>query len=116
MHRPVSDIQRAAEDRVDTQLLEAPHRSDDIENGVHRAYLMQMHALDRRPMNLRFDSCQQGEHRVRALFDNGGSVTLVNDRANVLGMAAGRLRGGLKSHPPPPEFPPPARNHPPAHL
>jgi hypothetical protein len=67
-HPPAPDRDWTIINPGDTQLLESFDRSDDVDQRIHRANLMQGDLISRQPVDAAFRLAQQpkGAHRARA--------------------------------------------------
>src|SRR4051812_24770862 len=98
LYGTVSYSDRAAIHSLHSKHFDAPHGADDIENGVHRADLMQVNTLDRCAVDRRLLLRDLRERGVRTLLHACWRRGSRHDLADLLQMAAMRLGRNRKIH------------------
>ena len=94
--RTIAEGNHATVNAGDAQFAHSPDRSDHVEDGIHCPDLVQVDALDRRAVDLRFDFGNRGEGFVRLVLHVSRRLGASHDFADLFQVTAVRLRRNLK--------------------
>ena len=86
-------IERRREDPIGAEPFQRKHRSDDVDNGIERADLVQVDLFDRHVMNRCFDFREPLKHRLRAFAAGGRERRLVVQAEDLRQRAMRMMRG-----------------------